>query len=190
MVDLDVPGANATAPRQTLLHWFAPNVTSTTDTKNTTSTFKISTGGAPYLQPSPPIGDIPHRYVVLLFAQPKNFSVAAFGGINPPANTTARIGFNVTNFIRLTGLGAPLAANYFTVQNTTVNANATTTSTAAAGASTSAKATTSVQVTTGTNATKTATSTPVQVTKNAGVVMERRSLAAFVVGAAWVVWQL
>lgn len=88
----------------------------------------------------------------------------------------------------MTGLSAPFAANYFTVQNTTVTANGTTTSTAAAGASTSAKATTSVTPTT--NTMKTATSTPVQVTKNAGVVMERGSLAAFVVGGAWVVGQL
>lgn len=167
MIDLDVPGANATAPRQTLLHWFAPNVTSTTDAKNTMSTFKASTGGAPYLQPSPPVGDIPHRYVVLLFAQPRNFSVAAFGSINPPANTTARMGFNVTTFIRLTGLGAPLAANFFTVQNVTVGGNATTTGTA--------------------NATRSASSTPAQVTKNAGVGLARGSLSAFVVGVVWAV---
>lgn len=173
MIDLDVPGANATAPRQTLLHWFAPNVTSTTDARNTTSTFKpaAAAGGAPYLQPNPPVGDIPHRYVVLLFAQPRNFSVSAFASINPPADTTARRGFNITNFIRLTGLSAPLAANYFTVQNST-NATAAGNATATAGA----------------NATR--TSSPAQVTRNAGVVVERGGLVAFVIGAAWAVAQL
>jgi hypothetical protein len=181
IVDLDVPGANAAAPRTTLLHWFGPNVTSTLDSKNTSSTFKIPSPqvGAPYLQPSPPVGDIPHRYVVLLFDRPKNFSVpAAFASINPPANTTARIGFNVTNFIKLTGLSAPLAANYFTVQ---LNASNTTTSAAAGATTAKVNATTTAAI----SATKAATATPATVTKNAGASIERNSAVALVLGSLW-----
>lgn len=129
----------------------------------------------------------------------------AFKTINPPVDINARIGFNVTSFIRLGGLGVPLGASFFTVQNGTVGSavvGGSVSSTAGATASvktsistvspsSSVKASsTGVVVTASGNATKTASSTPLQVTKNAAVVAERGSLAAFVVGAVWVVGQL
>lgn len=83
--------------------------------------------GAPYLQPNPGVGDIPHDYILLLFAQPANLSLAAigYGDIDPPASTNDRIGFNITDFAAKAGLGSPLAANYFRVQNTTGVASTT-----------------------------------------------------------------
>jgi len=123
MIDLDVPRNNS---RVTILHWFEPNVRVTSATDNTLLIPAANGSGASYLQPSPPVGDIPHRYVFLLFAQPANFTVPSqFAAINPPASTQARIGFNINDFVAAAGLGQPLAANYITVQNTTGAATAT-----------------------------------------------------------------
>lgn len=113
MIDLDVP-RNGT--RLTLLHWFAYNV-STTTYPFTIPAQTASGPGAAYLQPNPPAGDVAHRYVFLLYRQPKNFAVpASFKSIDPPANTTARIGFNLTKFVEETGLEKPIVANYIQVK--------------------------------------------------------------------------
>jgi len=124
LIDLDVP-SNGT--RVKLLHWFAPDITGVTSGLNsTTLTIPANGPGAPYLQPSPPPGDSPHRYTFLLFEQPINFAVpAAFANINPPASTTNRIGFNLTAFIAAANLSPPIAANYILVQNTTAPATST-----------------------------------------------------------------
>jgi phosphatidylethanolamine-binding protein (PEBP) family uncharacterized protein len=120
LIDLDVP-RNGT--RVNLLHWFAPDVLQPASGGPLTV---LITSGAPYLQPNPPVGDSPHRYVFLLYSQPSNFTVpTAFANINPPTNTTARVGFNLTNFVKAAGLSIPLAANFITVQNTTGTATIT-----------------------------------------------------------------
>jgi hypothetical protein len=119
----------------TLLHWFVPNVPLVTGVLSPPVPSN-STPGAMYLQPSPPIGDIPHRYVLLLFAQPENFTVPAAFPISPPASTANRIGFNVSAFAEAAGLGQPFAAHWFSVQNTT--GVASTTSASATGASATA----------------------------------------------------
>lgn len=137
MIDQDVPRNNS---RVTLLHWFIPNILVAGASNGT---LRIpTTGGAPYLQPSPPVGDIPHRYVFLLFRQPDNFSIPAGFNISPPASTADRIGFNITDFVAKAGLSAPAAANWITVQNLTGVASAT--------ASGGASATRTAGVTTGT----------------------------------------
>lgn len=111
MIDLDV-ARNGT--RVNLLHWLATDITLT----NGSLTIP-STPGAPYLRPNPPAGDSPHRYVFLLYAQPDGFSIPSqYANINPPVNSTARIGFNLTAFAADTSLNSPLAANYITVQST------------------------------------------------------------------------
>jgi hypothetical protein len=124
MIDLDVPRNGS---RITLLHWFAPDITGVTNGVNgTTLTIPTTGPGAPYLQPSPPPGDSPHRYTFLLFEQPITFAVpAAFANINPPASTNDRIGFNLPAFIAAANLSAPIAANYMEVQNTTIPATST-----------------------------------------------------------------
>jgi len=124
MIDLDVP-RNGT--RVNLLHWFAPDITGVTNGVNgTTLTVPTIGPGAPYLQPSPPAGDSPHRYTFLLFEQPITFAVpAAFANINPPTSTANRVGFNLTAFIAAANLSTPIAANYIEVQNTTIPATST-----------------------------------------------------------------
>jgi hypothetical protein len=125
--------------RMTLLHWFVPNVPLTNgDLFTNPLTVPIpgnGTAGAMYLQPSPPVGDIPHRYVLLLYPQYDGFAIPADSKISPPASTADRIGFNVTAFAQEAGLGEyPVAANWFTVQNTTGVASTTSAITTGAAA--------------------------------------------------------
>lgn len=117
MIDSDVP-RNGT--RVHLLHWLVADVTSSSNG----STLSIPVPGiATYRQPSPPVGDSPHAYSFLLFAQPDNFSVPAqFNEV-----IQSRVFFNISQFMAATGLQSLLAANYITVQNLTgVTATATT----------------------------------------------------------------
>lgn len=75
----------------------------------------IPNGPVPYLQPSPPVGDVPHSYNIVVFAQPANFSIPAqYSNL-----TNNRVPFNVSQFVLDTGLGQPLAGSYFQVQNLT-----------------------------------------------------------------------
>jgi hypothetical protein len=108
IVDSDVP-RNGT--RVELLHWLVSNVTLT---GNSTLNFP-GPGEAPYRQPSPPVGDVPHAYTLVLFSQPENFSV--------PAEFTevlqSRVFFNISNFVTAAKLGPALAGNYIQVQNLT-----------------------------------------------------------------------
>jgi len=121
MVDLDVP-RNGT--RVTLVHWLVPNVTKVS--RNSSLLVVPNPGpdgpGAPYLQPSPPVGDIPHRYVFLLFPLPEGYELpAALSYLSPPASTAARIGTPLPDLLAAAGLEStqPLAANYIRVQNLT-----------------------------------------------------------------------
>jgi len=184
MIDLDIP--TNTSTRNTLLHWLVPGVTGVANAGNTSTILKIPNPGigAPYLQPNPPVGDIAHRYVLYLFEQPKTFSIpAAYAAINPPANIPARIGFNLTAFVASAGLSAPLAANYFTVQN--VTANVTTPATAT---STSRAATLAPETSTSTS--KTSSASVAVPSKNAGVNVERSSVFALAMAAVWAVGQI
>lgn len=124
MIDLDVPRNNTRVP---LLHWFVADVTTAPDS-NVLSipTTNDAIPGASYIQPSPPVGDLPHRYTFILFPQPADFSVPpAFAAINPPADVQARIGFDVGGFAIAAGLGPVIAASYITVQNLTGTATTT-----------------------------------------------------------------
>jgi hypothetical protein len=112
MVDLDVP-LNGT--RVQLLHWMAANVTLASSNSSGVTPLNIPVGIAPYVQPSPPVGDVPHAYTFILFSQPANFSVPAqYAGV-----VQTRIAFNTSQFVKDAGLGEPLAANYMRVQNLT-----------------------------------------------------------------------
>lgn len=113
IVDLDVPRNGS---RVQLIHWVAANVTlgARVSTSNSTP-LVIPNAPVPYLQPSPPVGDVPHSYNIVVFQQPANFSIPA-----QYSNLTAnRVPFNVSQFVRDTGLGQPLAGSYFQVQNLT-----------------------------------------------------------------------
>ncbi|KAH6637447.1 phosphatidylethanolamine-binding protein [Boeremia exigua] len=117
IVDLDVPRNGS---RVELVHWVATNVTLGFSSSNSTPLI-IPNGPVPYLQPSPPVGDVPHSYNVVVFQQPANFSIPAqYSNL-----TNQRLPFNVSQFVLDTGLGQPVAGSYFQVQNLTGTATTT-----------------------------------------------------------------
>ena len=121
MMDIDVPLNGGT----TLLHWLRWPITP--DLTNGQLTIPIdNTSGAPYFGPAPPSGQT-HRYVELLFKQPTaEFQVPSdFQSFSPPANVTARIGFDLNKFMQEAGLTDLVAANFFRVQNGTTSASGT-----------------------------------------------------------------
>ncbi|KZP24857.1 PEBP-like protein [Athelia psychrophila] len=77
-----------------------------------------------YAGPAPPSGSGPHRYVILLYSQPSSFT--------PPANlSTAGVAVSTYDFpayVKSTGLGPLVAANYFTVEAGTASASISPTS--------------------------------------------------------------
>lgn len=115
-MDLDVPRNGS---RIQLVHWIATNVTiGSRDNTTNASPLTIGNSPVPYLQPSPPVGDVPHSYNVVVFPQSANFSIPAkYSNL-----TNTRVPFNVSEFVRDTGLGAPIAGSYFQVQNLTGSA--------------------------------------------------------------------
>jgi hypothetical protein len=115
MVDLDVPRNNT---RVQLIHWIATNITrSVPISANTTGSSLIvpSSNPVPYLQPSPPVGDIPHSYTFILMAEPHNFTIPSqYADL-----ADNRVGFNVSAFVEAANLTQGIAANWITVQNLT-----------------------------------------------------------------------
>lgn len=124
MVD---PDWNITSPPSVILHTVVTDLTTGT---NSSSDAKVV---ASYIAPQPKSGT--HNYTLFLFDQPSNFSI-------PPTyetfvETTAQTPLNRLNlplesFINQTGLGAPVAANYFRVtaaSNSSSNSSGTTTTT-------------------------------------------------------------
>jgi hypothetical protein len=114
MLDLDVPPAQGNTTRRVLLHAMHTGFKASQQsmTNNTVLLTSTDEGPAAYLPPGPPATDTkPHRYVELVFAQPDSLNVRA----SDFASTQARIGFDIVSFGQKNGLGAPLAANFFTV---------------------------------------------------------------------------
>lgn len=70
---------------------------------------------ARYLSPNPPPGSAPHRYGFYLYEQPDGFDAARWA---PDADGNmgnwTRIRFGLDEWAKEAGLGAILAANYFT----------------------------------------------------------------------------
>ena len=134
MVDQDVPSNDS---RVQLLHWLTTNVTMPSTDTQTLKLENASLDLAPYVQPSPPLNDIPHRYTLLLFAQPENFTVPArFKGL-----LESRIGWDTAAFVNATGLGKALGSTWIRVENRTgsVEANATASPTPSGSATPTAK---------------------------------------------------
>ncbi|OAK95278.1 PEBP-like protein [Phaeosphaeriaceae sp. SRC1lsM3a] len=115
MVDLDVPRNGS---RVQLLHWLGTNVTLSSG-----NSLVVGSSFAPYLQPSPPVGDVPHSYTFIVFVQPRNFSIPA-----QYANLAqTRVPFNTSQFLSDAGIkpSDAIGANYIRVQNLTGSATTT-----------------------------------------------------------------
>jgi phosphatidylethanolamine-binding protein len=207
MIDQDVPAqvADPNAPegsRTFILHWLQPNLIATEDVLTVDVTMEAASTaiGAPYRPPTPPGGDIAHRYTFLLFEQPENWAIPAeYSGINPPseADPSAIFGFNITEFVAASGLSEPIAANYLRVINGTEEASSsaateTFTSMPSSTAEGSPATTTeSGTETTGSEASATASETSATASETAaaedGAMTMRGSTREVVIGLAMVV---
>lgn len=104
MVD---PDTNATDPTSVTLHTVVSDLT-----LSDPSSHKIL---AKYLVPEHS-GHLPHKYSLLLFEQPDKFIVPEHYHSSfalHPKHVTARANFPLQKFIKQTGLGKPVAANWF-----------------------------------------------------------------------------
>ncbi|KAH9967841.1 phosphatidylethanolamine-binding protein [Russula dissimulans] len=125
MVDADIVGTKETVQNQTC-HWLVNGVTlgnsSSAEERNVSTT--DGTSIIDYAGPAPADGSGPHRYVILLFAQPMKFSAPADLSKANTAVTTV----NLTEYVSETNLSQPVAGMYFTVQQGTTNVSVPVTS--------------------------------------------------------------
>ncbi|KAJ7694106.1 phosphatidylethanolamine-binding protein [Mycena rosella] len=131
MVDADVVGTDESGGVSR--HWLENAVTLESDTVSNASAKTITA----YAGPGPASGSGPHRYVVLLYQQPSTFTA--------PANLSTLVDgvqkFDLTAYVKDSGLGDLVAANYFTVEVGTdstslpVTSSVVTSTLASAGAS-------------------------------------------------------
>jgi phosphatidylethanolamine-binding protein len=129
MMDLSVePNNIPTETNTTLIHWILPGLSFPNAT--TTVLTSQSAAIALYFPPGPPAGQT-HTYALFLYDEPPNFTIPAdYVPIfkNLTASVYNRVGFNLTEFVDQTGLGNPLAADWFLVSNTTASAVGSTSS--------------------------------------------------------------
>lgn len=105
-----------------IIHWWQTGLVKSTTQVNSTSIggTQLVNNTAPrvaYRRPAPPTNSSAHRYIQWLFQQPQNFQIPAaysgYGGMNASR-------FPFEQFVRDSGLGAPVAANYFYASNQSV----------------------------------------------------------------------
>ncbi|KIW60601.1 hypothetical protein PV05_00807 [Exophiala xenobiotica] len=174
MVDQDVKSDDGT--RVQLLHFFQPNLAGASEVLSDFSTDAdnaTTAGTVEYIAPSPPAGDGPHRYTLLLYRQFEDFSIPdEFSSFFPPANTQARIGFDMAGFAKAANLPAPVGANWFQVQNGEAAPSSTTSSETSGSttvtettstSSTETVVTTSSETTASTTATETASTSGTEI---------------------------
>jgi hypothetical protein len=111
MLDLDAPGGRANNSLSPILHWLESIPAGITMlAENQTSIHAI----APYIQPNPPAGSGPHRYVILQLENPNpKFKVPA-GFAESYETIESRLKFDVAGFIKA-GDFQLLSATWFTV---------------------------------------------------------------------------
>ncbi|KAF5393103.1 hypothetical protein D9757_001340 [Collybiopsis confluens] len=63
-----------------------------------------------FVNPTPPAGSDPHRYVILAFIEPQDFQSNAQKLVN---DSTPRTNFNLTTFANAVNLGSPIGGTYF-----------------------------------------------------------------------------
>ena len=125
MLDLSVEANGPTAPNTTLLHWILPGLSSSSKSTSTTTVLLSDEAAiATYYPPGPPANQT-HTYALYLYDVPVTFSVPAdyvpyFNNLT--ASVYNRVGFNLTDFAEKSGLGEPVAADWFLISNITTAA--------------------------------------------------------------------
>ncbi|EHA26646.1 26 kDa secreted antigen [Aspergillus awamori] len=109
------PTINEDGVSTAALHWYQPYLA------YSSGVLEISNKSAPnaeYVYPTPLEGPA-HDYILLLYSQPEDYSLPDCLESLLPATDAARLGFNIDEFEEVTGLGTPVAANWFQVVNPT-----------------------------------------------------------------------
>lgn len=151
MMDFSVETNGSTESNTTLLHWTLAGLSSPDGTTTLTS---HQAEIAPYFPPDPPAGQT-HIYGVFLYNEPADFAVPAdyipfFKNLTAPGSSVFnRVGFNLINFVAETGLGAPVAADWFLVSTPNAAESSTMTTNSTLGATVSATTTTNTGANTG-----------------------------------------
>ncbi|KAL4996648.1 phosphatidylethanolamine-binding protein [Aspergillus recurvatus] len=114
MVDYDV---NVYGTEMTILQWYQPSLAAVSSSGDALSVVDASAPSASYISLSPIEGSA-HEYVVLLYLQPADFSLPECLR-SSALPETGRAGFNLDEFVQAAGLGDPVAANWFKMQNPT-----------------------------------------------------------------------
>ncbi|TRM70371.1 phosphatidylethanolamine-binding protein [Schizophyllum amplum] len=92
-------------------HYMGTNYTADVEVESDLLLKNISVPIGDWVRPNPPAGSDPHRYIVLLYPQPENFTAES---VAPFYNSSSSIlNFNLTEFTEATGLGMPVAGTYF-----------------------------------------------------------------------------
>jgi len=109
-LDIDAPFPSFTALGP-ILHWIQSDLkASPSDSSLTSSTPFV----ANYIGPAPPPPSFPHRYVFLIYEQPKGFEAGKYappGGKN--LSNWNRMRFDLGKWEREMGMGSVVAGNYF-----------------------------------------------------------------------------
>ncbi|KAI9056532.1 PEBP-like protein [Trametes sanguinea] len=136
MVDPDAPTPqNPTAAQ--IRHLLAPGIQANGSVTSGAALVNNTPAISDFLRPTPPAGSDPHRYILLLFVQPANFTTVApqFVNSSTPVNN-----FNISLFAQEVGLGSPIAGNFFLTgpdaNSTNSSTNSTSTASGAASSST------------------------------------------------------
>ncbi|KAI0677394.1 phosphatidylethanolamine-binding protein [Trametes maxima] len=136
MVDPDAPTPQNPSAAQ-IRHFLAPGLQANGSLAAGSALVNNTPAISDFLRPSPPAGSDPHRYTLLLFVQPANFTTVAPTFVNA---STPISNFNVSLFAQEVGLGSPIAGNFFFTgpdSNSTNSTNSTSTASGAAGSPTS-----------------------------------------------------
>ncbi|KAI0375795.1 PEBP-like protein [Pilatotrama ljubarskyi] len=136
MVDPDAPTPqNPTAAQ--IRHLLAPGLQANGSLATGAALVNNTPAISDFLRPTPPAGSDPHRYILLLFLQPSNFTSVASQFVNA---STPISNFNISLFAQEVGLGSPVAGNFFLTgpdTNTTNGTNSTASASSPASSPTS-----------------------------------------------------
>lgn len=114
MVDYNV---DLSGVQTTILQWFQPDLSAASPDGKLSIASGSSAPSASYISPAPNAGPA-HQYVTILYKQPADYELpACLDGVLPAGNN--RAGFNLQQFAGVAGLGDPIAANWFAVQDPT-----------------------------------------------------------------------
>ncbi|KAI9509777.1 PEBP-like protein [Russula earlei] len=109
VADLDVPTPQAPSSSQ-YRHFLGGGFYLGKDGLDVTRLVNNTPAISEFVQPNPPQGSDPHRYVFLVFKEPPSFSNQTLVD-----SSTSRLSFNVSAFAIATGLGDPLGGTFILV---------------------------------------------------------------------------